>query len=151
MSTTYGPTPATDDDVEAAFYAGDAALEAAEDAPGDVEARHAADAAVSSYVAASRSADRRAYGPEVATAADADRATMRSAGTLADPAASWDDRQVALEAEAAAHETYWQAHGHPAYAEHTAREGLIHEHAERGHRQIAAEHQAERGGREAGE
>jgi hypothetical protein len=78
---------------------------------------------------------------------------MRSAGTLADPAASWGDRQAALEAEAAAYQTYWQAHGHPAYAEHTARQGLVREHAERGHLQIAAEHQAqaERGGPEAGE
>jgi hypothetical protein len=93
------------------------------------------------------------YGPEVATAADASRATMRSAATLADPAASWDDRQTALEAEAAAYDTYWQAHGRPAYAEHSAREGLVREHAGRGHLQIATEHQAEaaNSGVEAGE
>jgi hypothetical protein len=78
---------------------------------------------------------------------------MRSGATLADPSTSWDDRQAALEAEAAAHETYWQAHGRPAYAEHTAREGLTREHAHRGLSQIAVEHQAqaEHGGREAGE
>jgi hypothetical protein len=93
------------------------------------------------------------YGPEVATPADASRATMHSAATLADPAARWDDRQAALESEAAAYDTYWQAHGRPAYAEHSAREGLVREHAERGHLQIAAEHQAqaEHGGYEAGE
>jgi hypothetical protein len=78
---------------------------------------------------------------------------MRSNATLADPVASWADRQEVLEAEAAAHETYWQAHGRPAYAEHTAREGLIREHADRGLTQIAAEHQAQaqHGGPEAGE
>jgi uncharacterized protein YfaQ (DUF2300 family) len=93
------------------------------------------------------------YGPDAATRADADRATMRSAGTLADPSASWGDRQAALEAEAAAHETYWQAHGRPAYAEHTAREGLVREHAGRGLTQIGAEHQAQArdGDPEAGE
>jgi hypothetical protein len=91
------------------------------------------------------------YGPEVATSADADRATMHSAATLADPGASWDDRQTALEAEASAYESYWQAHGRPAYAEHTAREGLVREHAGRGHLQIAAGYQAEHGGPEAGE
>ena len=49
--------------------------------------------------------------------------------------------------------TYWQAHGRPAYAEHSARQGLVREHAGRGHLQIAAEHQAEAeaGGYEAGE
>jgi hypothetical protein len=89
----------------------------------------------------------------MATGADATRATMRSAATIADPSASWGDRQAALEAEAAAYSTYWQAHGHPAYAEHTAREGLVREHADRGLAVIAAEHQAqaEHGGREAGE
>jgi hypothetical protein len=89
----------------------------------------------------------------VATQAEAARATMRRGATLADPSASWDDRQAALEAEAAAYQTYWQAHGHPAYAKHTARQGLIREHADRGLTQIGAEHQAqaEHGGPEAGE
>jgi truncated hemoglobin YjbI len=93
------------------------------------------------------------YGPDVATVADASRATMHSAATLADPSASRDDRQAALEAEIGAYESYWQAHGHPAYAEHTARQGLIREHADRGLSQIGAEHQAqaEHGGPEAGE
>jgi truncated hemoglobin YjbI len=92
------------------------------------------------------------YGPGAATRADADQATMRSNANLADRAASWDDRQAALEAEAAAHETYQQAYGHPAYAEHTAREGLTREHAVRGFAQIATEHQAQAdaGGPEAG-
>jgi hypothetical protein len=78
---------------------------------------------------------------------------MRSGATLADPSASWDDRQDALEAEAAAYTTYWQAHGHPAYAEHTARQGLAREHADRGLAQIGTEHQAQAdaGGPEAGE
>jgi uncharacterized protein YfaQ (DUF2300 family) len=93
------------------------------------------------------------YGPKAATSTDASRATLRSAGTLADPAVSWNDRQAALEAEAAAYESYWQAHGRPAYAEHSAREGLVREHAGRGLTLIAAEHQAEAAepGKEAGE
>lgn len=153
MSTTYGPTPATDRDIDAAFWAGEAALEAAENTPGDAEIQRAAGDAVSAYVAASRSADRASYGPDVATGADASRATMRSAGTLADPSASWDDRQAALEAEAAAYDTHWQAYGIPAYAQNTARKSLAREHAARALNQIGAGHQADAGdgGPEAGE
>jgi hypothetical protein len=93
------------------------------------------------------------YGPEAATRADANRATMRTAAVSADPAATAAEREQAAEQEMAAYESYWHAHGHPAYAEQTAREGLVREHAERGHLQIAAEHQAEatNGGVEAGE
>ena len=90
------------------------------------------------------------YGPQAATRADAIRATWRTAATIADPAATAAGRQTAAEREMAAYESYWHAHGVPAYAERSAREGLIREHATRGQAQIGAEHQAEAGDFEAG-
>jgi hypothetical protein len=59
----------------------------------------------------------RTYGPEAATRADAARASMRTAAVIADPAATAADREAAAEAEMAAYESYWHAHGVPAYAE----------------------------------
>ena len=44
----------------------------------------------------------------------------------------------------AAYESYWHAHGVPAYAQASARQGLIREHADRGHAGIALA-EAERG------
>jgi hypothetical protein len=90
------------------------------------------------------------YGPQAATRADAARATWRTAATIADPAATAADRQTAAEREMAAYESYWHAHGVPAYAERSAREGLVREHATRGQAQIGAGHQAEAGDFEAG-
>ena len=93
------------------------------------------------------------YGPAAATRADAARASMRTAAVNADPAASAADREQAAAREMAAYESYWHAHGVPAYAETGARHGLIREHADRGLTQIGAEHQAQAGpgGPEAGE
>jgi len=90
------------------------------------------------------------YGPEAATRADAARATMRTAIVNADRAATAAGREAAAEAEMAAYESYWHAHGIPAYAERSARENLAREHAERGQAQIGAGHQAEAGDFEAG-
>jgi len=89
------------------------------------------------------------YGPAAATQADAARASMRAAAVNADPAATATDREAAAEAEMAAYESYWHAHGVPAYAEHSARQGLIREHADRGHAELRAA-EAERGDFEAG-
>jgi hypothetical protein len=50
----------------------------------------------------------------------------------------------------AAYESYWHAHGVPAYAQASARQGLIREHADRGHAGIATA-EAERGDPEAGQ
>ena len=72
------------------------------------------------------------YGPQVATQADAARATMRTAAVNADPTATTADRAQAAEREMAAYESYWHAHGVPAYAETSARHGLFREHAGRG-------------------
>ena len=91
-----------------------------------------------------------AYGPEAATQADAARASMRTAAVNADPAASAADREQAAAREMAAYESYWHAHGVPAYAQHSARQGLIREHADRGHAGIAMA-EAERGDPEAGQ
>ena len=49
----------------------------------------------------------------------------------------------------AAYESYWHAHGVPAYAETSACQGLVREHAARGHTGIRAA-EAERGDFEAG-
>ena len=70
-----------------------------------------------------------AYGPAAATRADAARASMRTATVNADPAATAADREQAAEREMAAYESYWHAHGVPAYAETSARHGLVREHA----------------------
>ena len=56
------------------------------------------------------------YGPEAATRADAARASMRTARVNADPAATAADREAAATAEMGAYESYWHAHGIPAYA-----------------------------------
>jgi len=72
------------------------------------------------------------YGPEAATRADAARATMRTVAVNADPTATAADRERAAEAEMAAHESYWHAHGKPAYAQPSARQVLVREHTERG-------------------
>ena len=92
------------------------------------------------------------YGPQPASRADAARATWRTAAAIADPDASLTDREAAAEREMAAYESYWHAHGVPAYAGRSAREGLIREHAARGLAQIGAGHQAQAGpgGPEAG-
>ncbi len=90
------------------------------------------------------------YGPEAATRADAARASMRTAAVNADRAATATDREAAAEREMAAYESYWHAHGVPAYAQASARQGLIREHADRGHAEIAMA-EAERGGPEAGQ
>lgn len=78
---------------------------------------------------------------------------MHSAATIADPSATGADRERPAGLEMAAYESYWRAHGHPAYAENSAREGLVREHAERGLALIGAEYQAQakNGGPEAGE
>ena len=93
------------------------------------------------------------YGPAAATQADAARASMRTAAVNADPTASAADREQAAAREMAAYESYWHEHGVPAYAETSARHGLVREHADRGLTQIGAEHQAQAGpgGPEAGE
>ena len=78
------------------------------------------------------------YGPQAATQADAARASMRTAAVNADPAAAAADREQAAEREMAAYESYWHAHGVPAYAETSARHGLIREHADRGQGEIRA-------------
>ena len=90
------------------------------------------------------------YGPGAATSADAARASMRTAAVNADRAATAADREAAAEREMAAYESYWHAHGVPAYATHSARQGLIREHADRGHAGIGAA-EAERGDMEAGQ
>jgi hypothetical protein len=59
------------------------------------------------------------YGPEAATRADAARTSMQTAAVNADPTATATDREQAAEAEMAAHESYWHAHGVPAYAQRT--------------------------------
>jgi hypothetical protein len=79
-----------------------------------------------------------AYGPEAATQADAARASMRTAAVNADRTATATDREAAAEREMAAYESYWHAHGVPAYAETSARHGLIREHAERSQGEIRA-------------
>jgi hypothetical protein len=89
------------------------------------------------------------YGPEAATRADAARASMRTAAVNADRTATAADRERAAEAEMAAHESYWHAHGTPAYAQQSARLGLVREHADRGRDEITAA-EAERGDMEAG-
>ena len=93
------------------------------------------------------------YGPAAATRADAARASMRTAAVNADPTASATDREQAAAREMAACESYWHAHGAPAYAQASARRGLIREPADCGLTQIGAEHQAQAGpgGPEAGE
>jgi len=78
------------------------------------------------------------YGPEAATQADAARASMRTAAVNADRTATATDREAAAEREMAAYESYWHAHGVPAYAETSARHGLIREHAERSQGEIRA-------------
>jgi hypothetical protein len=90
------------------------------------------------------------YGPEAATRADAARASIRTAAVNADRAATATGREAAAEAEMAAYESYWHAHGVPAYAQHSARQGLICEHADRGHAEIGTA-EAERGDMEAGQ
>jgi len=76
----------------------------------------------------------RTYGPKAATQADAARASMRTATVNADRTATAADREQAAEAEMAAYESYWHAHSVPAYAETSARQGLVREHTARGHR-----------------
>ena len=78
------------------------------------------------------------YGPAAATRADAARASMRTAAVNADPTATAADREQVAAREMAAYESYWHAHGVPAYAETSARHGLIREHAERGRAEIRA-------------
>ena len=56
------------------------------------------------------------YGPEAATRADAARASMRPPAVNADRTATAADREAAAEREMAAYESYWHAHGAPAYA-----------------------------------
>ena len=56
------------------------------------------------------------YGPQAATRADAARASMRTAAVNADRTATAADREAAAEREMAAYESYWHAHGAPAYA-----------------------------------
>ena len=92
------------------------------------------------------------YGPAAATQADAARASMRTAAVNADRPPPHRPR-AGRRREMAAYESYWHAHGVPAYAETSARHGLIREHADRGLTQIGAEHQAQAGpgGPEAGE
>ena len=72
------------------------------------------------------------YGPQAATRADANRATMRTAAVNADPGASLADRQAAAEAEMAALESYWHTHGTPAYAGRSTRESPARGAAEHG-------------------
>lgn len=91
-----------------------------------------------------------AYGPKAATRADAARASMRTAAVNADRTATAADREAAAEREMAAYESFWHAHGVPAYAQPSARQGLVREHADRGHTEIRAA-EAERGDFEAGE
>ncbi len=79
-----------------------------------------------------------AYGPAAATQADAARASMRTAAVNADRTATGADREQAAAAEMAAYESYWHAHGVPAYAQASARHGLIREHAGRGRAEISA-------------
>ena len=76
-----------------------------------------------------------AYGPAAATRADASRATIRTAAVNADPTASLAAREAAAEQEMAAYESFWHAHGVPAYAGRSAREAFAHEAAERGDRE----------------
>jgi hypothetical protein len=57
---------------------------------------------------------------------------MRTAAVSADPAASLAAREAAAEQEMAAYESFWHAHGVPAYAGQRARECLAREAAERG-------------------
>jgi hypothetical protein len=57
------------------------------------------------------------YRPAAATRADAAWATMLTAAVNADPTATAADREQAAEAEMAAYESYWHAHGVPAYAQ----------------------------------
>jgi len=57
------------------------------------------------------------YGPAAATRADASRATMLTDAVNADPTATAADREQVAEAEMAAYESYWHAHGVPAYAQ----------------------------------
>ena len=90
------------------------------------------------------------YGPAAATQADAARESMRTAAVNADPAASAADREQAAAREMAAYESYWHAHGVPAYAQASARHGLIREHADCGQAGIRSA-EAERGDFEAGE
>jgi hypothetical protein len=59
------------------------------------------------------------YGPEAATRADAARASMWTAAVNAGPTATATDREAAAELEMAAYESYWHAHGVPAYAQRT--------------------------------
>jgi hypothetical protein len=89
------------------------------------------------------------YGAEAATQADAARASIRTAAVNADRTATAAAREQAAEAEMAACESYWHAHGVPAYAETSARQGLVREHVARGHTGIRAA-EAERGDFEAG-
>jgi hypothetical protein len=79
-----------------------------------------------------------AYGPKAATRADAARASMRTATVNADRTATAADREAAAEREMAAYESYWHAHGVPAYAQTSASHGLIREHADRGRTKIRA-------------
>jgi len=97
------------------------------------------------------------FGPEAATRADAGRASMRTAAVNADRTATAADRAAAAEREMAAYESYWHANGVPAYAETSARQGLVREHADRGHagfgwvmEKVADRPPAERGDMEAG-
>jgi hypothetical protein len=91
------------------------------------------------------------YGPGAATRADATRSTILTAAVNTDQTATAADREAAAEAEMAAYETYWHQHGVPAYAPASARQGLVREHAERGHLQIQATAEAEHGDMEAGQ
>jgi hypothetical protein len=78
------------------------------------------------------------HGPEAATRADAAAATLLTAGVNAGRTATAAARAAAAEAEMAAYESYWHAHGVPAYAQTSARQGLIREHTARGHAEIRA-------------
>ena len=89
------------------------------------------------------------YGPEAATRPDADQASTHTAAVNADRTATAADRERAAEAEMAAHESYWHTHGVPAYAQTSARQGLIREHADRGRAEISTT-EAEHGDLEAG-
>ena len=60
------------------------------------------------------------YGPVAAARADAALASMRTAAVNANPAATAADREQAAEAEMGAYESYWRAHGVPAYADRAA-------------------------------
>ena len=57
---------------------------------------------------------------------------MLTATVNADRTATAADREAAAEREMAAYESYWHAHGVPAYAQTSASHGLIREHACRG-------------------